>query len=420
MELTERLASRSAAADSQLVLVQRLLRKKRYYLIIAHLDSVLNYERDNPRVWYYKGVAHSKVNQFQAALKCFDRAIKLHATDLQSYLKKGVVQFGLDQRLSAERTFSRTLELAESAKDSVLQAEALYWLGRCAQADGRPTDAKLFYRRALSFDPNSDGVQESLQAAWNDSVYVVAMAASASKNLAVAHDLLQQIFDRDAGYKDVAELLLSLRNDVRNDTAKNEIVTADVQPVLNKPIQTDVIASLQPDVPSDTALKKFRLVTKSDMRSHPSEAKMPNLSRDRPPEAGDGWRLPALVLGVLSLLFSSVYRSVRWKNGKKTRGANTATGGSPVSLPQLKKYEIQEEIGRGTMGIVYKARDLKLDRTVALKIIRFENVICDHDRQERIERFHREARATAILSHPNIVRLYDYDQIDGQFYMTME
>lgn len=86
----------------------------------------------------------------------------------------------------------------------------------------------------------------------------------------------------------------------------------------------------------------------------------------------------------------------------------------------LDRYHIEKEIGRGGMGQVFKAYDTKLDRLVALKVILFENTMSKEEVKERINRFHREAKATAILNHPNIVSLYDYDETDGVFYMTME
>ncbi|MET0596010.1 MAG: protein kinase, partial [Polyangiaceae bacterium] len=79
---------------------------------------------------------------------------------------------------------------------------------------------------------------------------------------------------------------------------------------------------------------------------------------------------------------------------------------SPVtessSLPKLDKYEVLEELGHGGMATVYRARDLRLDREVAVKIIH------KHLR-ENVEvgaRFEAEARAVAKLKHPNIVEVY--------------
>ena len=66
------------------------------------------------------------------------------------------------------------------------------------------------------------------------------------------------------------------------------------------------------------------------------------------------------------------------------------------------QYALESEIGRGGMGIVYRARDIKLDRPVAIKVL---PPYIQQDAQVR-ERFLREARTAASLSHPNIVPIY--------------
>jgi predicted Ser/Thr protein kinase len=82
-------------------------------------------------------------------------------------------------------------------------------------------------------------------------------------------------------------------------------------------------------------------------------------------------------------------------------------------FPQL---EILEFLGQGGMGLVYKARQLSLDRIVALKILPV-----DHGNDRNFaERFTQEARALARLNHPNIVAVYDFGQTDGLYYLLME
>jgi tetratricopeptide (TPR) repeat protein len=80
------------------------------------------------------------------------------------------------------------------------------------------------------------------------------------------------------------------------------------------------------------------------------------------------------------------------------------------------RYEILEEIGRGGMGVVLKARDRRLGRIVALK--RLPENLRNHPTAVRL--FLREARAAAALNHPNIVTLYDADQENGVYFITME
>src|SRR6202051_14368 len=82
----------------------------------------------------------------------------------------------------------------------------------------------------------------------------------------------------------------------------------------------------------------------------------------------------------------------------------------------LGPYEIVAPLGAGGMGEVYRARDTRLDRTVAIKIL------SEHlsSNPEAKQRFEREARAISSLSHPNICHLYDVGQQDGTSYLVME
>ena len=83
---------------------------------------------------------------------------------------------------------------------------------------------------------------------------------------------------------------------------------------------------------------------------------------------------------------------------------------------RLGRYEIRSQIGVGGMGEVYLAKDTRLERTVALKILPAD-VASD---QERMRRFVQEAKAAAALNHPNIAHIYDIGEADGTNFMTME
>ena len=82
----------------------------------------------------------------------------------------------------------------------------------------------------------------------------------------------------------------------------------------------------------------------------------------------------------------------------------------------LGKYRILEEIGRGGMGVVYKAHDTVLDRPVAIKVLA-PHLTWD---QEFVQRFLHEARAAARLKHTNIVTIYDVGQVQGYHFIAME
>ena len=86
--------------------------------------------------------------------------------------------------------------------------------------------------------------------------------------------------------------------------------------------------------------------------------------------------------------------------------------------PQLGRYAIQSELGRGAMGVVYKATDSVLERTVAIKTV---NMALEQDGADRYEeRFYQEARAAAGLNHPNIVTVHDVGKAGDVVFMAME
>ena len=91
-----------------------------------------------------------------------------------------------------------------------------------------------------------------------------------------------------------------------------------------------------------------------------------------------------------------------------------------TAIGKAGRYELLEEVGRGAMGIVYRAHDPVIGRTVAVKTLRVSEHASGLSSEELLRRFHTEARAAGLLSHPNIVAVYDAGKEDDFFYITME
>lgn len=85
----------------------------------------------------------------------------------------------------------------------------------------------------------------------------------------------------------------------------------------------------------------------------------------------------------------------------------------------LGKYEIMDEIGRGGMGVVYRAKDVRIERIVAIKELLI-NPSLVKAAEEIIARFHREAQTAGSLQHPNIVTIHDFGEDSGSHYIAME
>src|ERR1035438_1561241 len=91
-----------------------------------------------------------------------------------------------------------------------------------------------------------------------------------------------------------------------------------------------------------------------------------------------------------------------------------------TAIMKAGRYEIVGELGRGAMGVVYKATDPVIGRAVAVKTIKLSEEGTGLSRSELLARFKTEARAAGLLTHPNIVVVFDGGEEEGLYYITME
>src|SRR5262245_62348610 len=89
-------------------------------------------------------------------------------------------------------------------------------------------------------------------------------------------------------------------------------------------------------------------------------------------------------------------------------------------LQKLGRYEIIEELGRGAMGVIYKAKDPVIGRHVAIKTIRLGDFTDSAHVAELHARLMREAQSAGVLSHPNIITIFDVGEESGLAYIAME
>lgn len=103
----------------------------------------------------------------------------------------------------------------------------------------------------------------------------------------------------------------------------------------------------------------------------------------------------------------------------RERDADEEPGGETTAR-SFGRYRVVREVGRGAMGVVFLARDDKINRNVAIKALHLNPGLSDSEKKQVSDRFEREAKAAGMLSHPNIVTVHDVGEEDGATYIAME
>ena len=106
--------------------------------------------------------------------------------------------------------------------------------------------------------------------------------------------------------------------------------------------------------------------------------------------------------------------------GSTTAGGTLLLEGGGVSKPMLGRYEVEKELGKGAMGVVYLGKDPKINRVVAIKTMALSQEFEEDELDEVKERFFREAETAGRLTHPNIVTIYDAGEEHDLAYIAME
>jgi len=160
------------------------------------------------------------------------------------------------------------------------------------------------------------------------------------------------------------------------------------------------------------------------------QAALESLTREGTADAGsDSWcrpsaSAPASLGDSHAAFLGQLKESISWRllgSGNGSQSGFAAAGSqaavaSAAEFPTVANYEILEELGRGGMGIVYKARQISLNRLVALKMILAGLRAGPKDQ----DRFRQEAEAVAGLRHPNIIQIYDIGEAEGRPFFALE
>lgn len=292
------------------------------------------------------------------------------------------------------------LELGESDRAAALFEEALDWIeaAKAHRQDGEVLRAGECYEKALDFDRAIECYRESGAIdRWLSALERCGEVFPAAK-LALERDqrprairLLQRVEATDPDFREACALLVeAFETEGHFDLAAAKL--------------DEFISTFRPDFATADSYSRLAELWEHAGHFERSLDVLEDLRRREPTFPNIAARIEAL-------------KKQRSASGHLFSTASRAPAGGTTAFVGEIRYDLLEEIGRGGMGIVYRARDTRLDRIVALK--RLPNALRRHH-SRALQFFLREAQSAARLNHPNIVTVYDADQEDNQFFITME
>jgi tetratricopeptide (TPR) repeat protein len=306
----------------------------------------------------------------------------------QEFEAAGDLKQAADHRAAAGQS-ERAAELYERVGDHARSAQLYLSAGQAARAGTAFQAAGDFTAAVRCFREVGDPerLMDALERAG--SLLEAAKMASERGDWIRAARILQQVSPRDPDYAAACQLLAR----AYDTQGKTELA-------LHKLDESMTLAGSD-TVPVDVLEWYAEVLEKAGRAQHALEVLEQVRSRS-PSRAHLGTKIDELRkrISVQRIAFETIER----------------TDHTPPAFPVGGRYEILEQVGRGGMGIVYRARDKRLDRIVALK--RLTDDLRDHPKA--VELFLREARSAARLNHRNIVTVYDVDQEDSILFITME
>lgn len=292
------------------------------------------------------------------------------------------------------------LELDEPDRAAALFEAASKWIeaAEAYREGGQILRAGECYERALDYDQAIECYRESNAIdRWLTALERCGEVFPAAK-LALEHDqrprairLLQRVEVTDSDFRESCSLLAeAFETEGHFDLAAGKL--------------DEFVSTFRPDFATGDSYSRLAELWEQAGHFERSLEVLEDLRRREP-------TFPNIAVRIETL------RKQRSASGHLFSSGSRAPSGDTTAFVGEVRYDLLEEIGRGGMGIVYRARDTRLDRIVALK--RLPDGLRRHH-PRALQFFLREAQSAARLNHPNIVTVYDADQEAGQFFITME